>query len=96
VYERMTTYMTLSTIGVSHDSQLRALKLIKVALEDGARAIFKFGYEIMRDRWEKLSKTLSTSKRFSLQKLAPQFCSFYQKVRAPSPGNYMDTLDLMI
>ncbi|XP_059460442.1 tryptophan aminotransferase-related protein 3-like [Corylus avellana] len=86
VYERMTTYMALNTIGVSRDSQLRALKLIKVVLEDRAREIFEFGYEIMRDRWEKLSKTLSTSKRFSLQKLAPQYCSFSQKVRAPSPA----------
>ncbi|GLT65408.1 hypothetical protein SLA2020_378440 [Shorea laevis] len=86
VYERMTTYLSLNTFGVSRDSQLRALKLLKVVLRDGGREIFKFGFQTMRDRWEKMSNTIFTSKRFSLQKLEPQYCTFFQKVRGPSPA----------
>lgn len=89
VYQRMTTYMMLNTAGVSRDSQLRALKLLKVVLQGRGREIFEFGYESMRDRWENLINTLLASKRFSLQKIEPQFCSFFQKVRAPSPGNML-------
>jgi hypothetical protein len=85
----MTTYLMSNTFGVSRDSQLRALKLLKVVLQGRGREIFEFGYESMRDRWESLINTLLSSKRFSLQKLAPQFCSFFQKVRAPPPGNML-------
>ncbi|OMP14244.1 hypothetical protein COLO4_00137 [Corchorus olitorius] len=40
----------------------------------------------MRNRWRKLIKTMSMSKRFSIQELEPQPCSFHHKVRAPSPA----------
>lgn len=40
----------------------------------------------MRNRWEILSKTLSVTSRFSIQEIEPQYCSFYQKVRGPSPA----------
>ncbi|GLT65407.1 hypothetical protein SLA2020_378430 [Shorea laevis] len=87
VYERMTTYMDLNTIGVSRDSQLRALKLLKVVLKDGGRGIFEFGFQTMRDRWEQLRNTLFKSERFSLQKFdEPQYCTFFQKVRGTSPA----------
>lgn len=84
----MIEYTGLNTMGVSRDAQLRALKLLKVVLEGRGREMFKFGYETMRDRWEKLRETLSISKRFSLQKIEPQHCNFFQKAREPSPGNF--------
>ncbi|KAE8731314.1 Pyridoxal phosphate (PLP)-dependent transferases superfamily protein, putative isoform 2 [Hibiscus syriacus] len=37
-------------------------------------------------RWERLATTLSSSNRFSLQKIDPQFCSFYTEVREFSPA----------
>lgn len=86
VYDRMIQYMDLNTMGVSRDSQLRALKLLKVVIEGGGREIFDFGYKTMRDRWQKVSETLSKSKRFSLQKIAPQYCNFFHKVRESSPA----------
>ncbi|KAM7510673.1 hypothetical protein LguiB_009548 [Lonicera macranthoides] len=90
VYERMVKYVDVNTYGVPRETQLRALKLIKVVLEEegsnNGSKIFEFGYETMKHRWQKLSKSLSISKRFSLQDLPPQYCTFSQIVRSPSPA----------
>ncbi|KAI6689600.1 hypothetical protein NL676_026428 [Syzygium grande] len=86
VYERMAWYLELNTMGVSRDTQLRALKLLKVIVEDGGREIFEFGYRRMTKRWDRLRKTLSMSTRFSLQKIPPENCTFFQKVRDPTPA----------
>ncbi|XP_030461562.1 tryptophan aminotransferase-related protein 4-like [Syzygium oleosum] len=86
VYERMAWYLELNTMGVSRDTQLRALKLLKVIVEDGGREIFEFGYKTMTKRWDRLRKTLSMSTRFSLQKIPPENCTFFQKVRDPTPA----------
>lgn len=86
VYNRMVDYISKSVIGVSRDTQLRALQLIKVTLEGNGREIFEFAYGTMRQRWEKLSQVLSKSKRFSLQQIPPLYCTFFQRVRGPSPG----------
>ncbi|KAK4280139.1 hypothetical protein QN277_011802 [Acacia crassicarpa] len=87
VYEKMLTYLELNTMGVSRDSQLRALKILDVVLEEGdGTEIFKFGYSTMKNRWMRLKHTLSKSNRFSLQKLTPQYCSFYKRVRELTPA----------
>ncbi|XP_007019618.2 PREDICTED: tryptophan aminotransferase-related protein 3 [Theobroma cacao] len=86
VYQRMLIYMSLSTYGVPRETQLRVLKLLKVALEREGKEMFDFGYKTMRNRWRKLSETMSMSKRFSIQELEPKRCSFHQKVREPSPA----------
>lgn len=78
--------MSSSSMGVSRDAQLRALKLINVVLETRGKQIFEFGYHTMRNRWKSLSKILSLSSRFSLQKLGPRYCTYFQKIRGPSPG----------
>lgn len=82
----MTSHLQLNTMGVSRDTQLRALKLLKVVLEDGSRDIFEFGYAKMKNRWERLRSAFSLSNRFSLQKLPSQHCNFFQKLREPTPG----------
>lgn len=87
IYQRMVTYIALNTMGVSRDTQLRALKLLKVVLATGGRGIFEFGHETMRKRWEKMNKLISASKRFSLQKVMPEYCNYFQKIRGASPGN---------
>ncbi|KAI5312546.1 hypothetical protein L3X38_041719 [Prunus dulcis] len=86
VYQKMTEYMSSSSMGVSRDAQLRALKLINVVLETRGKQIFEFGFHTMRNRWESLSKILSLSNRFSLQKLGPRYCTYFQKIRGPSPA----------
>ncbi|KAK2997687.1 hypothetical protein RJ639_024950, partial [Escallonia herrerae] len=86
VYRRMLTYSDESCYGVSRDTQVRASKLLKVVLEGEGRELFSFGYKTMKDRWEKLSQALSFSKRFSIQDIAPVYCSFLQGIRDPSPA----------
>ncbi|KAK9270155.1 hypothetical protein L1049_025731 [Liquidambar formosana] len=65
IYQKMLEYMSLSTYGVPRETQLRALKLLKVVLEGNGRNMFEFGYAKMKNRWERLSKTLSSSKPFA-------------------------------
>ena len=86
VYERMNNHVLLNTLGVPQESQLRALQLVKVALDQG-KGLFGFGFKTLSSRWTKLNDTLSLSKRFSLQKMEAQYCSFFNTVREPSPGN---------
>lgn len=86
VYQRMNMYLQLNMMGVSRDTQLRAMKLLKVIIEDGGREIFEFGYKTMTKRWDRLRKTLSMSNRFSLQKVPPENCTYFQKVREPTPA----------
>ncbi|KAF5942557.1 hypothetical protein HYC85_020199 [Camellia sinensis] len=87
VYQRMMTYMSLSEMGVSRDTQLRALKLLKAVVQEGnGKEIFDFAYKTMRNRWEKLRQVISMSKRFSIEESPPQFCIFSQKVRGSTPA----------
>ncbi|XP_054816269.1 tryptophan aminotransferase-related protein 4-like [Prosopis cineraria] len=87
VYRKMLTYMDLTIFGVARETQLRVLKLLKVVLNNGnGREMIEFGHNIMRSRWMKISQTLSQSKRFSIQQLESQYCSFFQQVRLPSPA----------
>ncbi|OMO73456.1 EGF-like, alliinase [Corchorus capsularis] len=86
VFNRMTDHMGLNSMGVSRDTQLRAFKLLTTALKGDGRGLFHFGYHTMKTRWERLSSIISLSKRFSLQKINPQYCTFYNKVREFSPA----------
>ncbi|XP_068649267.1 tryptophan aminotransferase-related protein 3-like [Aristolochia californica] len=86
VYERMLSYVRINTLGVSRDTQLRALRLIRAALKGEGRELFEFGYKTMRKRWVELSAALAPSGRFSLQKIAPRHCSYFKEVTGPSPG----------
>ncbi|KAK1259825.1 Tryptophan aminotransferase-related protein 4 [Acorus gramineus] len=89
VYDKMNNYIQLSLFSVSRDTQLRALKLIKVIVEGskvGGKDIFEFGYSTMNDRWRRLNDVVSKSNRFSLQSLSPQFCTYFQTIRDPSPA----------
>ena len=90
VYEKALLYLDMNTMGVSRDTQLRILKIIKAILPEirgGEDDIFKFGFKTMSERWKRLNKLISSEKRFSLQKLDAQYCTYLQKIRDPSPGN---------
>ncbi|CAN6455947.1 unnamed protein product [Victoria cruziana] len=85
VYQKMEDYVELNTLSVSHDVQLRALKLLNVVLDSGSE-IFRFGYETMRSRWLTLQRVISRSNRFSLQRLSPHYCKYFKRVTGPSPA----------
>ncbi|XP_027359298.1 tryptophan aminotransferase-related protein 4-like [Abrus precatorius] len=86
VYQKMLTYLDLNTMGISREAQLRALKLLDVVIEGDGREIFQFAYRTMSDRWRRLKQILSKSKRFSLQKLSPQYCTYFKRTRDLSPA----------
>lgn len=87
VYSRMQTYIQMSQLVISKDVQLRALKLLKVIVKNGGNEFFDFGYKRMRDRWNSFNKIMSMSKDFSPQEISPQYCSFLNRIREPSPGD---------
>ncbi|KAK8930589.1 Tryptophan aminotransferase-related protein 3 [Platanthera zijinensis] len=88
VYQKMLQYLSMNTLSMSVDTQLRMLKIFKVILAElrNEGDIFKFGYKILNRRWTELNNIMSPSRRFSLQKLSPQYCSYFQKIRDPSPA----------
>lgn len=89
VYNRLTRYVMHNTLGVSRDTQLRAMRLLEAVLKGNGRGLFEFGHRTMSKRWQRLSETLAKSRRFSLQKLSPQYCTFFGNVTGPSPGTYL-------
>lgn len=100
VYQKMTEYVIGNTLGVSHDSQLRATTLLRTVIAgyqgklkegkaDESRnqtLLFHYAYDVMRGRWQRLEKIFSGSQRFSLQNLTSNYCSFFQTVTGPSPA----------
>ncbi|URD94946.1 tryptophan aminotransferase-related protein 4-like [Musa troglodytarum] len=65
VYERTAKYLSLNTMGVSRDTHLRVLKLIKRRREEKGTS----SSSVLRAkaRWSKLHELASSSSRFSLQ-----------------------------
>ncbi|KAL6840562.1 hypothetical protein ACP4OV_030372 [Aristida adscensionis] len=74
--------------GASRDTQLRMLRIVKAMLANlrGEEDIFAFGHSVMRSRWRRLSAVVSPSRRISLQKIPPQYCTYFNRVREPSPA----------
>ncbi|PIM97444.1 hypothetical protein CDL12_30086 [Handroanthus impetiginosus] len=85
IYDNMIRYICLAEMGVSRDTQLRALQLLRAILQGNGKEIFRFAYKTMGDRWEQLNQIISSSTRFTIQEIPPQFCNFFQQVRGPSP-----------
>ncbi|CAM0909623.1 unnamed protein product [Alopecurus aequalis] len=88
VAQRVNYYITMNTIGTSHDSQLRMLKIIKVILANlGSKEdIFALGRDVMTNKWRKLNAVVSCSRRISLQKILPHYCTYFNVNRDPSPA----------
>lgn len=99
LYQKMYLYIQYNTLGVSHDTQLRATTLLKAIISgyeqskgmkafktDSKQLLFHYAYPVMRRRWESLERIFSASDRFSLQSLQPLYCNFFKKVTDPSPA----------
>jgi len=96
----MGEYVIGNTLGVSHDTQLRATRLLKTAIAGYQRKLeerkadesrnhkllFHYAYDVMRGRWQRLENIFSGSDRFSLQNLTSNYCSFFRTVTGPSPA----------
>ncbi|KAL6615939.1 hypothetical protein ACP70R_038209 [Stipagrostis hirtigluma subsp. patula] len=88
VAKRAYEYVQYSTMGASRDTQLRMLRIVKAILSNlhGEEDIFTFGHDVMRSRWRRLSAAVSRSRRISLQKIPPQYCTYFSRIREPSPA----------
>ncbi|XP_047956048.1 tryptophan aminotransferase-related protein 3-like [Salvia hispanica] len=86
VYNNMMMYISVAEMGISRETQLRALQLMKAILRGDGKEIFDYAFEKMSARWGKISRIFSKSKRFSIQEIPPLYCNFFDKVRGPSPG----------
>ncbi|KAE8674285.1 Tryptophan aminotransferase-related protein 4 [Hibiscus syriacus] len=56
VYQRILTYMSLITYGVPRETQLRVLKLLKVAIEEQGKEMFNFGEPTPAFAWLKCER----------------------------------------
>ncbi|KAF8678502.1 hypothetical protein HU200_046256 [Digitaria exilis] len=88
VAKRAKDYVQNSIMGASRDTQLRMLGTMKAMLANlhTEEDIFAFGHDAMRTRWLKLNAIVSRSRRISLQKIQPQYCTYFQRIREPSPA----------
>nr|GEY74300.1 tryptophan aminotransferase-related protein 3-like [Tanacetum cinerariifolium] len=86
VYQKVLEYISVAEFGISKDTQLRVLKLLKKAVEGYGKPIFEFAYNKMRNRWERLTSVFSKSTRFSIQQRHPSHCNFFNETRLPSPA----------
>ncbi|TVU35306.1 hypothetical protein EJB05_17190 [Eragrostis curvula] len=88
VAKRAYEYVQNSIMGASRDTQLRMLRIVKAMLASlhGEEDIFAFGHDVMRTRWRRLNAVVSQSRRFSLQNISPQYCTYFKRVREPSPA----------
>lgn len=94
VAKKMTKFIELATIGVSKDSQLRAAKVLKTVsdsceqenFQDG-ESFFEYSFKIMAQRWKLLREAVEGGGLFSLPQFSPAFCTFFDQVTEPQPGN---------
>lgn len=88
VAKRANDYVQNSIMGASRDTQLRMLGIVKIMLANlhGKEDIFAFGHDVMRTRWRRLNAVVSRSRRISLQRMAPEYCTYFKRIREPSPG----------
>uniref|UniRef100_A0A251T876 Putative pyridoxal phosphate-dependent transferase n=1 Tax=Helianthus annuus TaxID=4232 RepID=A0A251T876_HELAN len=86
VYDKVLNYIYLANAGISKDTQLRALKVLKVAMKADGKPFFEFAYNQMSDRWNRLTSVFSKSTRFSIQRRHPLHCNFFHQTRQPSPA----------
>ncbi|XP_051116833.1 tryptophan aminotransferase-related protein 2-like [Andrographis paniculata] len=91
IASKMVEFVTISTIGVSKESQLRA-KLILDAVASSheqvsaAPPFFEHSYELMAARWKQLRDVIQNSKLFKLPDYLPQKCKFSGHTFAPQPA----------
>ncbi|CAA7014311.1 unnamed protein product [Microthlaspi erraticum] len=82
VAQKMVEYIMVNSIGVSKESQVRTAKILKVLKETcktETENFFKYGREMMKNRWEKLREVVKESDVFTLPKYPEAYCNFFGK-----------------
>ncbi|KAJ0734400.1 putative alliinase, EGF-like domain, pyridoxal phosphate-dependent transferase, major [Helianthus annuus] len=86
IYDKMLLYISMSDVGISHDTQLRALKILETTIDEDGKPFFEFAYTKMTERWDRLTSAFSKSTRFSLQDRHPFHCTYFNETRLPTPA----------
>jgi len=92
VAKKMVEYIIVNSIGVSKESQVRTAKILNVLKEickseSESENFFKYGREMMKNRWEKLREVVKESDAFTLPKYPEAFCNYFGKSLESYPGN---------
>jgi len=92
----MTEYITISSIGVSKESQFRAAKIIEVVCNGiqnvgpvKSENFFEYARNILSKRWQKLRETIQNSGHLILSKYPQQHCLFSGKLTETLSGTYV-------
>jgi hypothetical protein len=88
VARRVKEYIEESSLGESRDTQLRMLSIVKVVLANlrGEDDMFAVARDEMRTRWRRFNAVVSPSRRISVQKIPPRFCTYFDRTREPTPA----------
>ncbi|KAG6476639.1 tryptophan aminotransferase-related protein 1-like [Zingiber officinale] len=94
VAKRMMHYITLNSIGVAKEAQLRAEKILQVVSDgyentpnpDVEMKLFHFGREKLAVRWRKLVEAVQASGIFTVPSFEPAFCNFIGEVTENLPA----------
>jgi L-tryptophan--pyruvate aminotransferase len=97
IAKKMTQYITITSIGVSKESQFRTAKIMEVIC-DGCQNVgssaesenfFEYARELMSKRWQKLREALEHSECLSLFKYPRDRCLFTGELNERLPGRYI-------
>ena len=89
-------YISVADLGISKDTQLRVLKLLKKVVERDGILTFYFAYNKMRDRWEKLTFVFSKSTRLPFSRDILCIAIFFNETRLPSPGTFIKLVYILL
>ncbi|KAK6922263.1 Alliinase, C-terminal [Dillenia turbinata] len=93
VAAKMVEYMTIATIGVSKEAQLRAAKIMQVITDSyldlapkDVELFFEHAKRAMADRWKRVREIVAKSEMFSLPKYPLEYCHFSSNYTMTNPG----------
>ncbi|CAK8537080.1 unnamed protein product [Lathyrus sativus] len=94
IAKKMVTFLHLTSIGVSKESQVRAAKIIEVICDGhqnsksiaSDRLFFEYSKKMMKERWEKLKAAVQQSKVFTLPKYPTSYCHFTKEISEQYPA----------
>ncbi|CAH2033709.1 unnamed protein product [Thlaspi arvense] len=89
VAKKMVQYLTISSIGVSKESQTRATTILNELTKTcrtKSESFFEYGHEKMKSRWERLREVVESGDTFTLPNYPQAFCNFFGKTISTSPA----------
>ena len=91
VAKKMVQYLTINSIGVSKESQIRATAILNELTKScriKSESFFEYGNEKVKSRWESLRWVVDkTGDTFTLPDYPQAFCNFFGKSSSTYPGN---------